>query len=74
MTDLAKNTPDVAKAYARIKPYIHKTPLLHSNLLNEMLGSKIYFKMDCSNQVDKITLFKEYLEKHSFRNRTMDNG
>lgn len=49
-------TPEmVAKAYSRIEPYIHKTPLLHSNILNKMLGSKIYFKMDV---VQKTGAFK----------------
>lgn len=49
-------TPDVvAKAYLRIKNYIHKTPLLHSNVLNKMLGSKVYFKMDA---VQKTGAFK----------------
>ena len=45
----------VAKAYLRIKSYIHKTPLLYSNVLNNMLGSKIYFKMDA---VQKTGAFK----------------
>lgn len=52
----ALQTPDiVAKAYNRIKPYIHKTPLLHSNSLNKMLDSQIYFKMDA---VQKTGAFK----------------
>ncbi len=55
MNNSAQITPDVVKAYTRIKPYIHKTPLLHSNLLNEMLNSKIYFKMDA---VQKTGAFK----------------
>ncbi|GAB4167543.1 MAG: serine/threonine dehydratase [Rickettsiaceae bacterium] len=42
-----EQTPEtIAKAYSRIRPYIHKTPLLHSNLLNKMLNCKVYFKMD----------------------------
>ncbi len=45
----------VAKAYSRIKSYIHKTPLLHSNALNNILGSKIYFKTDA---VQKTGAFK----------------
>lgn len=36
----------VAKAYGRIKRYLHKTPILHSETLNEMLGSRIYFKAE----------------------------
>jgi threonine dehydratase len=45
----------VAKAYNRIESYIHKTPLLHSNVLNKILGSQIYFKMDA---VQKTGAFK----------------
>lgn len=50
-----QNPEVIAKAYLRIKDYIHKTPLLHSNMLNEMLGSKVYFKMDA---VQKTGAFK----------------
>ena len=46
MNNSTLSPPDIAKAYARIKPYIHKTPLLHSNILNEMHNCKIYFKID----------------------------
>jgi threonine dehydratase len=35
------------QAYRRIKPYIHKTPVLNSHLLNEMFGANLYFK--CEN-------------------------
>ncbi len=33
-------------AYERIKPHLHKTPLLRSEVLNQMLGADIYFKAD----------------------------
>jgi len=36
----------VAKAHSRIKNYIHETPLIYSHSLNDMLESKIYFKLD----------------------------
>lgn len=55
MNQAIQNPEVVAKAYLRIKNYIHKTPLLHSNVLNAMLGSKIYFKMDA---VQKTGAFK----------------
>lgn len=55
MNQAIQNPAIVEKAYLRIKNYIHKTPLLHSNLLNEMLGSKVYFKMDA---VQKTGAFK----------------
>ena len=34
------------KAHARVKPYLHETPILHSETLNEMLGHEIYFKVE----------------------------
>ena len=55
MNQLVQTPEIVAKAYNRIESYLHKTPLLHSNVLNKMLGSKIYFKMDA---VQKTGAFK----------------
>jgi threonine dehydratase len=37
---------NVELAYNRIKDYLHYTPLLRSEVLNEMLGCDIYFKAD----------------------------
>ncbi len=55
MNQLIQTPEIVAKAYSRIEPYIHKTPLLHSNVLNKMLDSQVYFKMDA---VQKTGAFK----------------
>ncbi len=55
MNQLIQTPEIVAKAYSRIESYVHKTPLLHSNVLNKMLGSQIYFKMDA---VQKTGAFK----------------
>ena len=38
---------DIENAYSLIKPYIHKTPVTQSELLNGMLGCKVHFK--CEN-------------------------
>lgn len=35
-----------SNAYIRIKPYLHETPILTSETLNEMLGHNIYFKVE----------------------------
>ncbi|WP_188649239.1 threonine/serine dehydratase [Yeosuana aromativorans] len=43
------------QVHNRIKPYIHKTPVLTSQLINEMCGAKIYFK--CEN-FQKMGAFK----------------
>lgn len=44
MTPLVSNS--IENAFQRIKPYLHETPILQSETLNEMLGSQIYFKVD----------------------------
>ncbi len=38
---------DIQAAHERIKPYIHQTPVLSSQQLNEKAGSSLYFK--CEN-------------------------
>lgn len=38
---------DVIEAHARIKPYIHRTPVLTSTYLNELTGAELFFK--CEN-------------------------
>ena len=49
-------SPDtVTQAYNRIKSHIHKTPLLRSHLLNELLATDIFFKFE---GMQKIGAFK----------------
>ncbi len=38
---------DMLTAHARIKPYIHRTPVRTSNFLNELTGAQLFFK--CEN-------------------------
>ena len=38
---------DVLAAHERIKPYIHRTPVLTSEFLNKLTGAELYFK--CEN-------------------------
>ena len=38
---------DVLAAHERIKPYIHRTPILTSRFLNELAGCELFFK--CEN-------------------------
>ena len=38
---------DSLDAYARITPYIHRTPILTSHFLNELVGGEMFFK--CEN-------------------------
>ncbi len=46
---------DIQKAHIRIKPFIHRTPVMTSGLLNEMFGCELYFK--CEN-FQKVGAFK----------------
>lgn len=41
----------VADAHTRIGPYINRTPLLESSLLNQWLGHRIVFKAECFQKV-----------------------
>ena len=38
---------DVVDAHARIKPYIHETPILTSEYFNQLTGAELFFK--CEN-------------------------
>lgn len=48
MLDVANLTlDDVRAAHDRIRPYIHRTPVLTSTFLNDLTGARLYFK--CEN-------------------------
>jgi threonine dehydratase len=49
------NLESIRAAHARIKPYIHRTPVLSSRVLNQKVGAEIYFK--CEN-FQKVGAFK----------------
>lgn len=46
---------DIEKAHTRIRPYIHKTPVLSSQSINEIVGANLFFK--CEN-LQKVGAFK----------------
>jgi len=46
---------DILAASDRVRPYVHRTPVLTSTLLNELSGSQLYFK--CEN-FQKMGAFK----------------
>ncbi|MGQ8366617.1 serine/threonine dehydratase [Glaciecola sp. 1036] len=46
---------DIQMAQQRIAPYVHKTPIVSSHLLNQWLGHEIFFKAEC---LQKIGAFK----------------
>lgn len=46
MTIILEPNNIIEEAYQRIKSYIHLTPIIQSETLNEMLGAKIYFKVE----------------------------
>ncbi|MDA7426796.1 beta-hydroxyaspartate dehydratase BhcB [Thalassococcus lentus] len=50
MKDVTTHIPtyeDMLAAHERIKPYIHRTPVLTSSFLNELTGAELFFK--CEN-------------------------
>ena len=56
--DLSAMTPTlqtIRGAHARIKPHIHRTPVLSSTILNTQLGAELFFK--CEN-FQKVAAFK----------------
>lgn len=52
---MALTLQDFKAAHERIKPYIHKTPVLSSQQLNTLTGCEVYFK--CEN-LQKVGAFK----------------
>jgi len=49
------NKDTLIKVHDRIRPYIHRTPVLSSHLLNEIVGANVFFK--CEN-FQKMGAFK----------------
>ncbi len=49
------NKETLIQVHERVKPYVHRTPVLTSELLNNMCGCKVYFK--CEN-FQKMGAFK----------------
>jgi len=46
---------DIQEAYQRIRPFVHRTPLMSSSYLNSVFGAELYFK--CEN-FQKVGAFK----------------
>lgn len=42
---------DIQAAAARIAPYVHRTPILSSHRLNEILGAEVYFKCEAFQRI-----------------------
>ncbi len=49
------NKETLIEVHNRVKPYIHRTPVLTSGLINDIVGAKVYFK--CEN-FQKMGAFK----------------
>lgn len=43
----AADISSIKEAHERIKPYIHKTPVLTSESLNSISGKSLFFKCEC---------------------------
>lgn len=61
---------DIQSAHARLKPFIHRTPVLTSNQLNRMFGCELYFK--CEN-FQKVGAFKFRGATNAVLSLTADN-
>ncbi|MET0336363.1 MAG: pyridoxal-phosphate dependent enzyme [Caulobacter sp.] len=55
MTDLPVSFDDIRDAAGRIAPFVHRTPVLHSHRLDEILGGQVFLK--CEN-LQRIGAFK----------------
>jgi threonine dehydratase len=55
MTPKVPNYSDIQDAHERIKNFIHKTPVLSSSSINDILGVNLFFK--CEN-FQKVGAFK----------------
>lgn len=60
---------DIIRVHELIKPYIHRTPVITSNILNAMFGCRIYFK--CEN-FQKAGAFKSRGATHAVFTLTED--
>lgn len=40
------NIEDIQKALKKIQPFIHKTPLIHSNSFSKLIEAEIYLKAE----------------------------
>lgn len=40
------NTKDIEQALKNIRPFVHKTPLIHSNSFSRMFGAEVYLKAE----------------------------
>ena len=55
MTQYATSFSDVQDAYERVKPAVHRTPVITSNQINRLAGRELFFK--CEN-LQKVGAFK----------------
>ena len=49
------NFSHIEQAHARIKPHIHRTPIMQSQEINKLLGCELYFKAE---NLQKVGAFK----------------
>lgn len=51
MTELAISFDDVTAAARRLEPVAHRTPVLHSQTFDELVGATVFFKMESLQRV-----------------------
>ena len=55
LSEIAIDVGTIRAAHARIRPHIHRTPVLASPALDEAIGAQLFFK--CEN-LQKVAAFK----------------
>lgn len=55
MSEIVPDKETIEKAHFRIKPYVHRTPVLTSTFLNRLTGAELFFKPE---NLQKIGAFK----------------
>lgn len=51
MSELAISFDDVTAAARRLEPVVHRTPVLHSQTFDELVGATVFFKMESLQRV-----------------------
>lgn len=60
----AADISSIREAQARIKPFIHQTPVLSSESLNALAGRQLFFKCECFQKGLVFTSFLDCFGLH----------
>ena len=74
MSELSDYYSSICLAHDRIKDYIHKTPVLSSAAINEITGSRIFFKCENFQKVGAFKFRGACNAVFSLNNKELKNG